>query len=129
MGLRIGIDALGETISKELGIYSEEIVAGLKKETKSSMEQLVQETKSERYKQPTGGYTRAISSKVVEDKPNNYEEVWYVKPPHHTKAHLLENGHAKVGGGRTIAYGTIARAMARIEPDYAKRVEAIIRGY
>lgn len=125
---RVGIDGLSDAISDELGLYTKEIVTGIKKETSESMKKLVKETKAQKYKGGRGRYKRAISSKVTKDTPNFSEETWYVKSPHYRLTHLLEDGHAKQGGGRTVAYGTLSKAMAQIEPDYLKRIEAIISG-
>lgn len=126
--MRIRADELSETISRELGLYSNDVMAGIKKETQSSMRKLVKETKAQHYKAGNGDYKKAISSKKVTDTPNDFAQVWYVKDPHYRRTHLLEHGHAKANGGRTVAYGTIGKAMAQIEPDYLKRIEAIIRG-
>ena len=123
---KINLDQLDSTIQKELGLYHKSITDAIKVKTKASMKELVKETKAHRYKEDTGAYRKAISSQKLEETLSSITEQWYVEAPHNRLTHLLEYGHAKRGGGRTIAYGNIGKSSDRIIEQYEKDVMEVI---
>lgn len=123
---KIKINELGNAIEKELLIYHEKIVVGMKASAQKNMRELVKETKAQRYKQDTGAYRKAISSRKLDETLNTITMQWYVKAPHYRLTHLLEHGHAKRGGGRTVAYGNLAKSADKIKEQYEKEIMEVI---
>lgn len=52
----------------------------------------------------TGGYKKSFALKKKSDSKGELSYTLYNKSPEYRKAHLLEYGHAKRGGGRVKAY-------------------------
>lgn len=89
------IGQLAETISTQLGKWGKDVEDEVKQAVDDTMKTLVSNTKRDAPVRKTNGgdYRKAISSKVTINKNGEYQKTWYVKPPHHRLAHLLENGH------------------------------------
>lgn len=52
----------------------------------------------------TGDYKKSFALKKSSDSRGDFAYTLYNKSPEYRKAHLLEYGHAKRGGGRVKAY-------------------------
>lgn len=128
MSKTIGIDELGDAIAKELTIYGENVIDGIKKEAKSSMSRLVKETKATA---PVGNrqkhYRDSIKSKKTSETDRAVEYTWYVAGSDYRLSHLLERGHALRGGGRTEGTHFIEKATEPILEEYLKAVEEVIK--
>lgn len=128
MAIKVPIDGLADAISKELGLYDDRINAEIRKQTKKSMRQLVQETKGTA---PVGHrhkhYRDSITSKVTNQSLRAYEETWYVKGSDYRLSHLLNNGHALRDGGRYAGTQFIAKASVSVLKDYEKAIEEAIQ--
>lgn len=111
--VNVKIDEIGKVIEKDLSLYQRDINDGVKKAVAKHMRALVKETKAHRYKEDTGAYRKAISSRKLFETANSLEMQWYVKAPHYRLTHLLEYGHATRNGGRTIAYGNLGKSSAK----------------
>lgn len=124
----IGIDDLGEAVARELTIYGENVIEGIKKEAKSSMSRLVKQTKATA---PVGNrkkhYRDSIKSKKTDESKRSVEYTWYVDGPDYRLSHLLEKGHALRDGGRTRGTHFIEKARDPIIEDYLKAVEEVIK--
>jgi len=124
----IGIDELGEAVARELTLYGENVIEGIKKEAKSSMSRLVKETKATA---PVGRrqkhYRDSISSKKTDESDRSVSFTWYVKGSDYRLSHLLEKGHALRDGGRTRGTHFIQKASDPIIEDYLKAVEEVIK--
>ena len=124
----IGIDDLGEAVARELTIYGENVIEGIKKEAKSSMSRLVKTTKETA---PVGNrkkhYRDSISSKKTDESDRSVSFTWYVKGSDYRLSHLLEKGHALRDGGRTEGTHFIQKASDPIIEDYLKAVEEVIK--
>lgn len=97
---RYGINNLSDAISKELTSYSKEVTIGVKKVTDKVANNMVKNTKRDaKVGRRKGKYKKSISSKTLYENNHKKIKVWYVKDPEHRLAHLLNNGHAKKGGG------------------------------
>lgn len=122
------LDQLSEAIGRELTVYSTEIVKGMKKAARKSMSDLVRETKATA---PVGKrkdhYRDSIASKKEHEDERSVTYRWYVKGSDYRLSHLLENDHAKRGGGVVKGSHFIARASEPILADYEKAVEDIIK--
>lgn len=119
---------LSDAISKELTIYNQNIVDGIKKEAKKHMAQLVKDTKATA---PVGKrkkhYRDSIRSKKVSEDSRSIELIWYVNGPDYRLSHLLENGHALRNGGRVEGTHFIQNATDPIITHYIQTVEEVIK--
>lgn len=122
------IGDLTEAINKELTLYSESVISGIKKEAKKSMDQLVKDTKATA---PVGNrskhYRDSIKGKKTSEDDRSVSYTWYVDGPDYRLSHLLENGHAKKNGGRVEGNHFIKNASDPILEQYLKAVEEVIR--
>lgn len=122
----IKMDQLASTIDKELTLYGKDITAGVKKVAQKNMRDLVKQTKAHRYKEDTGAYRKAISSRKLKETVNSLEMQWYVKAPHYRLTHLLEDGHATRNGGRTVAYGNLGKSTDQVMENYEREIVEVI---
>lgn len=125
--IRIKPNELANYLEGELAAYHKDIVDGIKKETNKSMLKLVKKTKEQQFKQDTGEYRKHITSKTVWEDTRGITKVWYVRAPHYRLTHLLENGHAKKNGGRTVAYHFVRDAANEVKSEYLANVEKVIK--
>ena len=127
MSSSIGIDQLGGEIEKELTLYGENIITGIKKQAKKSMSDMVKKTKATA---PVGHrskhYRDSITSKKTSEDNRSIEYTWYVKGSDYRLSHLLEKGHANRDGGRTAGTHFIQKASDPILEEYIRKVEKII---
>ena len=126
--MSVSIDQLNEAISKELTLYSENVIKGVKKQAKKSMDQLVKETKATA---PVGNrkqhYRDSIKSKKVAENNRGVSYVWYVEGSNYRLSHLLENGHATRNGGRVEGTHFIKNASDPILLQYVQAIEEVIK--
>lgn len=121
--MALSINNLANEIARELERYTnlvEEEVEVAKKEVADELVKTLKETK-DTYKVRSGDYNKGWRVKkkglayIVHNKTN------------YRLTHLLEKGHAKVGGGRVRAYPHIGPAEEKAVEDYLERVEQAIR--
>ena len=128
MSKTVSIDQLGEEIAKELSLYGENIIQGLKKEAKSSMSRLVKGTKATA---PVGHrkkhYRDSIKSKKLSETERSVSYLWYVAGSDYRLSHLLEDGHALRNGGRVEGTHFIRNTSEPILEAYLKAVEEVIK--
>lgn len=113
----IKIDALADAVAKELAAYSQEATDNLKKEIRSVAKEASEELKVTSPKD-SGRYASSWKSKDVYESENDIRVRVYNKN-YYRLTHLLENGHAKVSGGRVAARPHIAPA----EDNAAKKLD------
>lgn len=128
MSKSIGIDQLGEVIAEELTLYGENVIEGIKKEAKSSIDRLVKDTKATA---PIGRrkkhYRDSIKSRKKSESDRSVSYLWYVDGSDYRLSHLLENGHALRNGGRVEGTHFIQKASDPILEEYLKKVEEVIK--
>ena len=128
MSKTIDTDELSDAIAKELSIYGQNVIEGIKNEAKTHIKQLVKDTKATA---PVGNrskhYRDSIKSKKTMEKPRAIEFTWYVDGSDYRLSHLLEKGHALRDGGRTEGTHFIQNASDPILEDYLKAVEEVIK--
>lgn len=100
MARKIPLNELEVEIVKELKAYSDEVAEGIKKAVNDVAKETVRTLKTTSPRSPRGGkYARGWTFKVEFESPEDIR----VRISNRTKpqlTHLLENGHAKVNGGR-----------------------------
>lgn len=114
--MSIKVDQLADTIQKELGLYSDDVNDGVKKAVDEVADQSVKEL-GQSSPRRTGSYAKNWA------KQNTYESRRTKRNTVHNKkryqlTHLLENGHAKRGGGRVAP-------RVHIEPVEKKAIETL----
>lgn len=128
MSTSISVDQLSEAVNKELTLYGEDVIKGVKKKAKESMDKLVKETKATA---PVGHrkkhYRDSIKSKKESESDKAVTYVWYVDGSDYRLSHLLENGHAKRNGGRVSGTHFIKNASDPIIEEYLTAVEEVCR--
>ena len=126
--MAIQIDELNKAIRDALDDYNDNIVTGLKKNTKKAMKDLVDNTKATA---PVGNrsqhYRDSITSKTVDESRYGVTKLWYVKGSDYRLSHLLNNGHALRDGGRYPGTNFIGKAVDKILPWYLNAIEEVIK--
>lgn len=127
----IGIEKLSAEIEKELTLYSKDVTDKLKKITAKYSKQLVETTKATAPsgKRKSGKYKDSIKAKKQSESVNGIKYLWYVdsKNSNYRLTHLIVNGHAKRGGGRTRANHFLTKAVNDMEQSYLKEIEEVLQ--
>lgn len=128
MSRNIGVDRLGDAIAKELTLYGQNVIDGVKNEAKKSMGRLVKQTKATA---PVGHrkkhYRDSITSRKTSENARTITYTWHVKGSDYRLSHLLENGHALRDGGRVEGTHFIKNASDPILLEYIQAVEEVIK--
>lgn len=124
MASTIDIDQLASEIAESLSEYSKEVVEKVDISSERAAKETVKNLKATSPKK-TGKYSKSWKKKTEKQpaQPNNHiiynQEGW--------KTHLLENGHAKRGGGRVEGIPHIKPAEQQVIEEFTKEVEEAIR--
>ena len=108
MGKTIPIDKLAEEVMNGLEEYAELTADVLKKEIQEAGKVAKQQI-SQTAPRKTGRYAKSWAVKKISETSNSLEVTVHSKN-RYMLTHLLENGHAKRGGGRVAAIPHIAPA-------------------
>ena len=103
----VSVDQMADAIMEGLKEYNELATEQVKKAVKSSAK-LVKEEINASAPVRTGRYAKSWKTKTTKES-NDTLEITVYSPTRYMIAHLLENGHAKRGGGRV-------RAIPHIKP-------------
>ena len=120
------VDDLEKAIMDELWTYSEEVTDKLKTDAKQVAKECLRDIKNNA-PNLTGAYKKSWKvKKAYEDK----EEIRVIihSQKHYRLTHLLEHGHAKVGGGRVEGKPHIGPAEQKAEEKLIKKVKVSISG-
>ena len=104
----VSIDRMAEAIMEGLNEYAGLAADEMKKAVKNSAKTVKDEIGSGAPER-TGKYAKSWRTKTTKESANALEITVY-SPSRYMLAHLLENGHAKRGGGRVRAIPHIAPA-------------------
>lgn len=122
---KVSIDNLALAITKELNQYNQEVTDELKKEVKAVAKECKDEIK-EKSPKKTGDYKKGWTVKTAYESNQDIRcLVTNTKKPQIT--HLLENGHAKVNGGRVDGIPHIAPAEENAAKKLEERVKVKLR--
>lgn len=104
---RIRVDQLAQVVNETMEEYNEFATGEMKKAVKAAGKTVKEEINSSAPVR-TGKYAKSWTSRVTAESYTQMEVTVY-SPSRYMLAHLLENGHAKRGGGRV-------RAIPHIKP-------------
>lgn len=122
--MNIGIDDLADAIISVMEQYNQDVTDALKEEVQETAKICGKEIKLKSPKL-TGEYKKGWRvKKVYEDQEDIRIRIRNITD--HQLTHLLEHGHAKVGGGRTQEYPHIGPAVQKASERLGKRVKVIV---
>ena len=124
---KITADRLGDEIDKILQNYADDFERNLDVITKQIGKKGATAVKNEalaKFPAGTGKYARGWSSRA--EKMPHYTSVVIYNKNAYQLSHLLENGHAKVGGGRVPGRQHIATVETKLLEEYQLKVISII---
>lgn len=125
MGQKISVNDLGSVIQKELAAYSDEVAEGIRKEVKAVAKETVSALKTTS-PMDTGKYAKGWTSKVEFESTEDIRvRVYNRTEPQLT--HLLEYGHAKVGGGRVEGRAHIRPAEEQAERKLEGAIKVVLK--
>ena len=126
MSRTVSVDQMAAAIEEELEKYkdlaSDELKKAVKKAGKTAKSDI-----NESAPVRTGKYAKSWKSKVTAEDSERIQVTVY-SPARYMIAHLLENGHAKRGGGRVRASPHIKPAEEYAEEVLLKDIEKALRG-
>ena len=121
----VTVDKLADEIVKGLQEYSDLAADEMKKAVRKCGD-TVRKTIKATAPVRTGAYAKSWRTKRVEETAATLKLVVH-SPTHYRIAHLLENGHAKRGGGRVSARPHIAAAEEAGERQLLSDIERALR--
>ena len=117
---------LAAEIVKAVGDYTNSVTKGVKNDVRAVAKQCRDEIKEKSPVRPGGGsYKKGWSQKTSYETTNDLRITVYNRTDYQL-AHLLENGHAKVNGGRVEGKPHIRPAEQRAEEELTKRVKVTV---
>lgn len=121
----ISIDDLADTLAEELAGYSQEVTDDLKREVTQVAKEMVAELKVTS-PHASGDYAKGWSVTTEHESAQDIRlRVLNRKKPQLT--HLLENGHAKVNGGRVEGKAHIGPAEQAAEKRLENKVVVMVK--
>lgn len=126
MSRTVSVDQMAAAIEEELNKYKELASDELKKAVKKAGNTAKSDI-NDSAPVRTGKYAKSWKSKVTAEDSQRIQVTVY-SPSRYMIAHLLENGHAKRGGGRVRAIPHIGPAEEHAEEVLLKDIEKALRG-
>ena len=123
---RIKVDELTDAIMEELEEYKDLATDKMKKAVKDAGKTVKKEINNSAPVK-TGRYKKSWTSRTTAETSSDIEVTVY-SPSRYMLAHLLENGHAKRGGGRTRAFPHIALAESKGEEQLEADLTKALKG-
>ena len=126
----VSVDQLAAEIAKGLAEYSQDVVEKVNVSSEKVGKAAVKKLKktSPRRPPPVGGkYAKSWAMKTEPEVGQPHKRIVHVKAPHYRLTHLLEHGHAKVGGGRVEGRPHIRPAEEQVIKDFVQEVEEAIK--
>ena len=126
MSRTVSVDQMAAAIEEELNKYKELASDELKKAVKKAGNTAKSDI-NDSAPVRTGKYAKSWKSKVTAEDSERIQVTVY-SPSRYIIAHLLENGHAKRGGGRVRAIPHIGPAEEHAEEVLLRDIEKALRG-
>ncbi len=121
---KVKVDGLAGAVEKELDKYAKDTAEKVKEAVEDAADSAVKELR-ETSPKLTGRYRRSWRKKIT--KETSSEEEMTVYAGRYQLTHLLENGHAKRGGGRVAGIPHIKpaeeHAIEKLEEKIRKGIE------
>ena len=125
---KISVDQLAAEIAKGLAEYSQDVVEKVNVSSEKVGKAAVKRLKRTSPKRPgSGKYAKSWTMKTELEIGQPHKRIVHVKAPHYRLAHLLEYGHAKVGGGRVEGRPHIGPAEEEVIREFTREVEEAIK--
>lgn len=126
---KVGIDRLGDTLSKELSTYSADVQMGVRLLTDQKTEELKNEIKKNAPEGRRKKYRKSFRIKVTNETFRFYEKTVYSAKPEYRLTHLLEKAHKKRGkkGGTVQPKVHFATATEKIHHEYEEGIKKLIK--
>lgn len=122
----VKIDELADEINKGLKEYADLATTDIKKAVRKAGNTVRKDIAANAPKD-TGTYAKSWSVKKTKETSNSLEVTVHSRNRYQL-AHLLENGHAKRGGGRVAARPHIAKAEQSGIEAFEKEVDKALKG-
>lgn len=123
---KVKVDGLAKAIAAELAAYDQEVTDGLKKEVRQVAKEMVTQLK-QTSPRDSGEYASGWKAKVEHESAQDIRErVYNAKKTSLT--HILENGHAKVNGGRVEGTPHIGPAEQQAADKLENKAKVVARG-
>ena len=123
---KIKIDQLAAEIAKGLAEYSQDVVEKVNVSSEKVGKAAVKKLKQTSPKK-TGKYAKSWTMTTEKEFGQPHTRIIHAKGPHYRLTHLLEYGHAKVGGGRVEGRPHIRPAEEQVIKDFVSEVEEVIK--
>lgn len=126
---KVGIDRIGDTLSKELATYSADIQMGVRLLVDEKSEELKNAIKKEAPVGRRKKYRKSFRVKITNETFRFYEKTVYSAKPEYRLTHLLEKAHKKRGqkGGTVRPRVHIAPATEKIHGEFEARIKKLIK--
>ncbi len=122
----INPEELGLEIANAIADYAEDVVVAIEEEIDDTAEKVKEEIQSSAaWKDISGKYRKGWTIKKENRKGETVRIIYNKNKP--GLVHLLEFGHAKVGGGRVAARPHLQPAYDKYAPQMEKNIESIIK--
>lgn len=123
---KVDVDQLAAEIAKELAQFSQEVVENVNVSSERVGKAAVKRLK-ETSPKDKGDYAKSWAMKTEPAVGQPHRRILHVKAPHYRLTHLLEHGHAKVGGGRVEGRPHIQPAEEEVIREFVAGVEEAIK--
>lgn len=126
---KIGIDRIGDTLSKELATYSADVQIGIRLLVDEKAKELKDEIKKNAPVGKRRKYRKSIKLKITNETFRYYEKTVYSAKPEYRLTHLLEKKHKKRGkkGGTVQPQVHISPAREKIHREFESGVKKLIQ--
>jgi hypothetical protein len=122
----INIDQLAAEIAKGLAEYSQDVVERVNASSERIGKEAVKQLRQTSPKK-TGKYAKSWTMTTEKEFGQPHTRIIHAKAPHYRLTHLLEYGHAKVGGGRVEGRPHIRPAEEMVIREFMAEVEEAIK--
>lgn len=120
----VSIDGLGDAITQCLQEYTDDVIAGIKIAEDLTAKECRENLEADSPVGVTGKYKKGWQVSVIENTALSKHTVIHNKE--YRLTHLLEDGHAKRGGGRTRAFPHIKKNEEIANEAFEKRVQEVL---